>query len=111
MKKKLDMKSVPKPAEKHERRIAPPALPLRHDHNSSHVEEINHPEVRLVVKTRYMEQKPHVLLIESVLLSSIIVVFFGVLLYELRVDISILLPVLLPIWLCSVILSYKFFEG
>lgn len=90
--------------------IAPPSLPMRHDHPHISATEVRHPEVRLVIKTRYMEQKPHVLLIESAILSTIIVIFFGLILFELRVVFPLMLSVLLPIWTLFVILLYKFFE-
>ncbi|MFH1470720.1 MAG: hypothetical protein ABIF01_03155, partial [Candidatus Micrarchaeota archaeon] len=61
--------------------VAPPTLPMRHDHPHTPEEAPQHPEVRLVVRTRYMEQRPHVLAIESAILSTLIIGFFGVLLY------------------------------
>jgi hypothetical protein len=92
------------------RLIAPPSLPMRHDHFHPHVEEACHPEVRLVIKTRYMEQRPFVLLIESGILATIILLFFGLLMYMLRIDPSIYPPVLFAFWPLLIILVYKFFE-
>ncbi|MFH1448372.1 MAG: hypothetical protein ABIG39_05905 [Candidatus Micrarchaeota archaeon] len=107
--KKIDLKVVPTVVDNLGLVVAPPALPMRHNHSPKPV-GVAHPEVRLVIKTRYMEQRPHVLLIESVLLSSIIVLFFGILLFELHIDVSLLLPVLLPISVGLVVLFYKLFE-
>ncbi len=90
--------------------IAPPALPMRHDHPYVPAQEIRHPEVRLVIKTRYMEQKPSVLAIESSILSTIITLFMALLLFMLHINLAVFVPVLVAIWLLFVILLYKFFE-
>jgi hypothetical protein len=98
------------PTHLHHRRIAPPSLPMRHDHPHVPSKDISHQEVRFVVQKHYMEQKPHVLLIESGLLSGMIVLFFALLLYLLRISIATYVPVLVAIWLLLVVLLYKFFE-
>ncbi len=90
--------------------IAPPSLPMRHDHPYVPEEHVSHPEVRLVIKTRYMEQRPYVLAIESVIMATIIIAFFGVLLYLLYIKLAVLVPVLLAVWVLLVILLYTHFR-
>ncbi|MFH0817675.1 MAG: hypothetical protein V1909_03505 [Candidatus Micrarchaeota archaeon] len=100
---RIDWSAVP-------RIIAPLSLPMRHDHPHIIEEHELHPEVRLVIKTRYMEQRPHVLAIESTIMATVIVVFFGLLLYLLRIHLSVFVPVLLAVWTLLVVLLYKHFE-
>ena len=109
-KPKMDLSFVPKPVDLGKLFIAPPSLPMRHDHEHSPVTEVAHPEVRLVIKTRYMEPKPHVLVIESAVFATIATVFAGLLLFMLNRSPALILPLLLPVWLFIVILGYMFFR-
>jgi hypothetical protein len=107
---RVDLRFVPKPLITDPKLISPPSLPMRHDHSHSSHESAPHPEVRLVIKTRYMEQRPHVLLIESALLATLIVFFMGILFYLMQIRVSVFVPVLLAVWTLFVILLYKHFE-
>ncbi len=106
---KIDWGAVPKLVTD-PRLVAPPTLPMRHDHPYIAEEHIPHPEVRLVIRTRYMEQRPHVLAVESALMSTVIIMFFGLLLYMLHIRYQVVVPILFAIWVLLVILLYKHFE-
>jgi hypothetical protein len=107
---RVDLRLVPRPLITDPKLISPPSLPMRHNHPHSLQESAPHPEVRLVIKTRYMEQRPHVLLIESALLATLIVFFMGILFYLMQIRVSVFIPVLIAVWTLFVILLYKHFE-